>query len=125
MNKILCQKCIKPDICEDCGDVVGPIKRPPRNWRKDGFAYVGHWLQGFVVGMILPVIGWLFMFLGYQCTEFVAYWLRNSVHQFRAHDNVSRDISDGLNGYWFGSVVGISFWMWIFWHRIMILLGVT
>ena len=81
------------------------LKREPRDWRANGLAYAGHFAQGMLAGLALPVIWTPYLFTNYQRAEYQAYHNRNLEHAFTAGDMPSRDIADFLAGYWCGSLV--------------------
>ena len=84
------------------------LDREPRNWRQLWAAYLGHFAQGVIAGLALPLVWSPFIFTNYQRAEFDAYWRRNEAGEYKAHDFVSRDLADYLFGYYVGSGVSIA-----------------
>ena len=80
------------------------LKRAPRKY---WLAYAGHALQGFICGLLMPLLWAPYLYTNYQRSEYEAYYNRNKDHAFVADDFVSRDIADFLAGYYAGSAVTI------------------
>ena len=87
------------------------LTREPRDWKRLWSAYVGHFVQGLVSGAVLPFIWQPYLFTNYQRSEFEAYWKRNEVGDYKAHDMVSRDIADYTAGNLLGSIAAAVFWL--------------
>ena len=86
--------------------------RPARQ-AKYLWSYLGHAVQGFVVGLFVPILFIPLLYVSYQMIEYAAYYLRNKDRAYTANDTPSRDIADFTIGYWAGSFVtllGLACW---------------
>ena len=88
--------------------MAAPLKRKPRNWKANGFAYVGHAAQGLVCGLFMPFFWAPYLYAQYQRAEYESYYNRNKDGDFLADDFVSRDLADWLLGNYIGSIISAS-----------------
>ena len=83
--------------------------RQPRNWRKYWKSYLGHVVQGVVVGVALPdahaIWGVFICYTVYQIVEWLRF--RDVVQGIDSTDWPSRDIADFLAGIWVGFFLGL------------------
>ena len=81
--------------------------RAPREWGKYWFGYVSHFLQGLVVGFLIPhpwgIVGAAFFYVAYQVVEWLRF--RDILLGVNSTDWPSRDIGDFLIGLWIGLIL--------------------